>query len=271
MTAIQSKDNARVRRWRKLLSDSSTRQNEGSVLLEGPHLVNDALARGTPLEAVLVRESASGDPAVNRIVRRSQVAPVILADRVFDAMSELESSGSIAAEIRLPKGHPDLSQVPGCVFLERIQDPGNLGTIIRSAAAFGIACIVTDTGCADPWSGKALRAAQGGHFHLEIGRSADIGGDMAQFQGTVIGTVPAGGGALHEIDLRGRIGWLFGSEGAGVSREMQGRCARLATVPMPGRTESLNVAAAAAICFYEASRQRAVAAGRTGKVCRYGA
>ena len=263
MTVIQSKDNLRVRRWRRLLADSGLRQSEGRALVEGSHLVNEALVRGVSLENLIVRQSAESDPAVAQIIRcaqLAQVALVVLADRVFDALSELDSAGSIAAEVRLPAGLADLQQASSCVFLERIQDPGNIGAIIRSAAALGVASVVTDAGCADPWSGKALRAGQGGHFCLDLRRSTDMGEDMNRFGGIVIGTVPAGGEAPAGIDLRGRVGWVFGSEGAGLSRELSARCSRLASIPMPGTTESLNVAAAAAICLYEAARQRSFAA-----------
>jgi TrmH family RNA methyltransferase len=135
------------------------------------------------------------------------------------------------------------------VLLEGVQDPGNVGAIIRTAAAFGAGTVVLDRQCADPWSPKVLRAGQGGHFAVGIRQADDL---LAALGGRrLICTVVRDGRPLREADLSGSIAWAFGSEGAGLSVTMVAKAAERVTIPMAGG-ESLNVAAAAAICLYEA-------------------
>lgn len=133
------------------------------------------------------------------------------------------------------------------MFLEGVQDAGNVGAIIRSAAAFGAGAVILDRACADPWSPKVLRAGAGGHFSLQITQVDELAPLVEGFAGQVLCTVPRGGKAIAEF--RNRVGWIFGSEGGGVSPGLQALAAAKVTIPMSG-TESLNVAAAAAICLY---------------------
>lgn len=244
---VRSRDNARVKRWRKLLRDPRARRAEGRAVIEGEHLVAEALARGWKVDAVVVRESAAA-------LAPSQA--VVLSDAVFDSLSDLDAPASIAAEIRLPGQDLDLSGVSDGVVLEGVQDAGNVGTIVRSAAAFGIQWVLIDGGSADPWSPKVLRAAQGGHFHTRVARTEKLVADLAAYPGALLGTVASGGRPPAQLDLRGPVAWVFGSEGAGMSSELERKCSALATIPLPGGMESLNVAAAAAICLYETLRQR---------------
>lgn len=255
MQVIRSRDNPRVRRWRALLESARARRAECSVLVEGPHLVAEAIAAGSRLKQLLVKEPALAQREVAGLLQRTAAAPVVLSERVFDSLSELETPGVLAAEIELPREDPEISAQPNCVFLERIQDAGNMGAILRSAAAFGVGCVVWGVGCADPWSGKVLRAGQGGHFRLKLARSENLHADVARFRGKLVCTAPSGGRALQQLDLAAPLAWIFGSEGGGVSAGLAARSSLLATIPMPGGLESLNVAAAAAICFYEAVRQ----------------
>ena len=180
-------------------------------------------------------------------MRQSKLTPLILSPTVFGAIADAETSPGIAAEIPLP----DMQRPGPSVFLEGIQDSGNVGAIIRSAAAFGAGTLVLDRQCADPWSPKVLRAAMGGHFAIGIRQVDDLGAAIAAFGGRTICTVVHGGRPLRDADLSGRIAWVFGGEGAGLSPELLARAAERVTIPMAGG-ESLNVAAAAAICLYEA-------------------
>jgi TrmH family RNA methyltransferase len=143
------------------------------------------------------------------------------------------------------------------VFLEGVQDPGNVGTIVRTSAAFGIASVILDSGCADPWSARALRAGMGGHFLLSIRQVASLEAAVNEFQGTLIATVARGGVELRQAKLSGPMGWLFGNEGRGLSAGLEKKAGRRVTIPMAAGAESLNVAAAAAICLYETSSRPA--------------
>jgi len=162
---------------------------------------------------------------------------------VFDAIVDADTPPGIAAEIPLPA----LERTGSSVFLEGIQDAGNVGAIIRSAAAFGIGSVTLDRQCADPWSPKVLRAGMGGHFAIGIRQVDDLVAAIGSAR--LICTVVHGGQPLREANLSGA--WAFGAEGAGLSPQVLAKAAERVTIPMAGG-ESLNVAAAAAICLYEA-------------------
>ena len=252
MTAITSRDNPRVRRWRKLAHDARARRKEMRALIEGEHLVAACLDAGFGIEELILSKSAAAK--FTALAERFQKAPLVLSDSVFGSVVDAETPGGIAAEISFPSAKASLGDAASCVFLEGVQDAGNVGTIVRSAAAFGIRHAVLSEGCADAWSPKVLRAGMGAHFTMAIEEHADLAHAIARFGGNVACTVVRGGTALKDADLSGRLGWIFGSEGRGVSVAIT-RLAKLKVmIPMPGESDSLNVAAAAAICFYEATR-----------------
>jgi TrmH family RNA methyltransferase len=239
---ITSRDNPRVKRWAKLAQDPRLRRKERRALIEGPHLV--ALAE--PL-VLLASESGLKRKEIQDLLAGREA--IVMADRVFKAIAEADTPQGIAAEIEIPEpGAP----VAPAVFLEGVQDPGNVGTILRSAAAFGVKAAVLDRACADPWSPKVLRAGMGAHFTLSIQETDDLRDAIGNFAGRVLCAVPRGGLNLAEANLSGPIGWLFGAEGAGVSPGLQTIAAQRVTLPMAPGTESINVGAAAAIFFYAA-------------------
>jgi TrmH family RNA methyltransferase len=229
------------------MRDGRLRRAERRVVVEGPHLVAAALAAGLKPIAVLGTEAALAKPEVASLVRQSRVAPVILSPAVFGAIADAETPPGIAAEIAIP----ELNREGSAVFLEGVQDAGNVGAIIRSAAAFGAGTLIADRQCADPWSPKVLRAGMGGHFAIGILQVDDLGAAIAAFGGRTLCTVVHGGRPLRDADLSGRIAWAFGTEGAGLSAGILSRASERVTIPM-ATGESLNVAAAAAICLYEA-------------------
>jgi RNA methyltransferase, TrmH family len=239
---IRSRSNPQVKRWARLMRDGRLRRTEGRALIEGPHLLAAALAAGLTPVAVLATEAALTEPEIARL------SPIVLSDSVLRSIMDVETPQGIAAEIAIPRPQ---EREGDRVYLEGVQDAGNVGAIIRSAAAFGIKTLCFDRDCADPWSPKVLRAGMGGHFALSIQR-----GDAREFSGKLVCTVVKEGTALSSADLSGRIAWVFGSEGKGVSPEVQRRAAVRVTIPIEPGTESLNVAAAAAICLYEAYRRQ---------------
>ena len=247
MTVIRSRDNPRVKRWAKLLQDSSTRRREASLVIEGPHLLSEALAAGIELRALMVSESGLQQREIADLVRGRE--PVVLGDGLFRNMSDADTPVGVAAEIGIPQTSPD-GEKP-VVFLEGVQDPGNVGAILRSAAAFGIGEVVLDRACADVWSPKVLRAGMGAHFKLALHSTPDLGRALEVFRGTTLCTVATKGEDLRQASLPGRLGWIFGAEGKGVSAATADRARRRIAIPMAPGSESLNVAAAAAICLYE--------------------
>lgn len=249
MTVLRSRDNPRVKRWAKLIRDGGLRKKEKRLLVEGPHLVSAALGQRIRLRALLVTEKSLADPEIRALADKAGVAPVVLSEAVFRSVTDADSPQGIAAELDIPRPLP-AADGPW-VFLEGVQDAGNAGAIVRSAAAFGCSTVVLDQGCADAWSPKVLRAGMGGHFLLCIRQVASLLEELDGFEGRLVCTVPTDGASLKDADLSGPLGWIFGSEGQGVSRALQGKASLRVSIKTAPGTESLNVAAAAAICLYE--------------------
>jgi TrmH family RNA methyltransferase len=249
MSVLTSRDNPRVKRWAKLARDARYRRAEKRALLEGPHLLAAALQHGYKPVALLATEEGAADPEISRLIGESGLRPVILARGVFRLTVDADNPPGMAAEIAIPAAND--KDAARTVFLEGVQDPGNVGAIVRSAAAFGFGRVVLDPECADPWSPKALRAGMGGHFSLQLRESGDLGAEIEAFKGTVACTVPRGGVALSEAPLNRSSAWIFGGEGRGLREETIRRADLRVTIPMAAGTESLNVAAAAAICLYQ--------------------
>lgn len=256
VTILRSRDNPRVRRWRRLIADRQLRRRERRTWIEGARLVGAYLeAQGEPV-ALIVSAQAREGRDVGELIARAGRPPVVLAASVFKSLSDTDAPQGIAAEIAIPSAAPEESDAEPCVFLDGVQDPGNLGAILRSAAAFGAPEVVLGTGCADPWSPKVLRAAMGAHFVLRLRETDTLAQRFAAFAGERICTVPRDGRALEEIDLRGRHAWVFGGEARGVGEATARAATQRASIPIAGSTESLNVAIAASICLYEVARQR---------------
>ena len=256
MTFIASRDNPRVRRWRELTRDARERRKQQRAMIEGENLIAAFLQSGRTVESLILSKTGASRTEFIALARQTGKSPTVLADPVFRSIADTQAPAGIAAEIALPRSGPDVATSAGCVFLEGIQDSGNVGAILRSAAAFGIEDAVLGRGCADAWSPKVLRGAMGAHFSMRIAESADIPDDIGRFGGTVVCTVPRGGVAISDANLSGRVGWIFGTEGQGVSDALASRATLRVSIPMSGIAESLNVAAAAAICFYELARRR---------------
>jgi TrmH family RNA methyltransferase len=203
---------------------------------------------------VLATEKAAADEEIGRLIAQCGLRAVILAENLFGTISDVETPQGIAAEIAIPDeaGGEGLA----AVFLEGVQDPSNVGAIVRSAAAFGIGRVLLDRECADAWSPKALRAGTGGHFALHVHETGRLAAHMDAFKGTLACAVPRGGVPLREAPLGASMGWIFGAEGRGLKEETLRKVALRVTIPMAAGTDSLNVAAAAAICLYETFSRR---------------
>jgi TrmH family RNA methyltransferase len=255
--SIQSKDNPQVKALIKLAGSSRERRRTGTTLLEGEHLVRAYQESGGVAETILASETALADPELRRffekVPARSRLA---LADGLLDRISQLVSSAGVAAVIRTPQPGPVPQNIADCLLLENIQDPGNLGSILRTAVAAGVPQVFLSKSSVFAWSPKVMRAGMGAHFFLSIFEGVDLAEMARAFSGRVVATEPRAEASLYDLDLRGPVAWVFGNEGAGLS-EGAGRLAtHRVRIPMPGPAESLNVAAAAAICLFEQIRQQ---------------
>lgn len=254
---ISSRDNPFFKELLKLAGSARQRRKAGQTLLDGAHLVQAYLAAGNQPQHLLVTSAALQDREVAVLLKKTSDVPLTqLDDHLFAELSELKTPSGILALIALPAPVVSPAQSSFCLLLEDIQDPGNLGSILRSAAAAGCDAVFLSKGCADAWSPKVLRAGMGGHFVLSIHEHADLPAVAAAFQGQVFAAAPAAKINLYDCDLCGKLAFAFGNEGAGLSEDLLHSLSRHITIPMPGDVESLNVAAATAVCLFEAVRQR---------------
>lgn len=258
MKKIASRENASFRRLRILAESSRERRKQNRTLLDGMHLVAAYTERFGLPELLAVSEQGCSRPEIAAYLAAHPQAPVALfPDPLFKEISPVATPTGILAMIPLPAPAGASPAGGSCVLLDAVQDAGNLGSILRSAAAAGIRDVFLASGCAQAWSPRVLRAAMGAHFALDIREHAPLDDVLAGFAGMRLAASLAGGESLYTVDLGGRIAWLFGNEGAGLSPALERAASNSVFIPMPGSAESLNVAAAAAVCLFEEVRQKA--------------
>jgi TrmH family RNA methyltransferase len=255
--AIRSRDNPQVKALMRLASSSRERRRTGRTLLEGDHLVRAFRDSGGAADTVMASESAFERNDVRELIERTPaLARYVFADELLDRISQLVSASGVAAVIRTPRQRPLPALSSDCVVLENIQDPGNLGSILRTAVAAMVSHVFLSRGSVFAWAPKVVRAGMGAHFFLSIYEGVSLGEITRNFSGMVVALEPRAVEPLYALDLTGPVAWLLGNEGAGLSEDALQIATRRARVPMPGKAESLNVAATAAVCLFEQLRQR---------------
>ena len=266
MKRVHSADNPGYRQLLKLAQSSRERRKAGLSLLDGIHLVAAYHARfGRPAQ-IVVSESALGNAEIRRLLEALHpLVPLVLTDALFAALSTVSTPTGIMAAIATPRAPVLPEKLEACVLLDDIQDPGNLGSILRTAAAAGINQVCLSKTSVHAWSPRVLRAGMGAHFMLDIHEQCDLAALIRNFSGRVIVTTLNAPETVFGIDLTGPVALLFGNEGAGVSQDLCELAHQAVGIPMAGGMESLNVGAAVAICLFERMRQlqqRAAQAGR---------
>ena len=250
---ISSRDNPLLARLRKLAQDGTAYRRSGQVWLEGEHLCSALRASGGLPEQAVLTEAAWQDGALRALA--SGVAKVtVVPPAVFAGISGLESPAAIGFLMAMPVAGA-IDAGAATVVLDRLQDAGNVGSILRSAAAFGVRQVLAIKGTAALWSPKVLRAGMGAHFGLRLIESLEEA-DLALLAVPLVATSSHGGAELPDADLPRPCAWVLGHEGQGVSPSLLARSALQVRIPQPGGEESLNVAAAAAVCLYESARRR---------------
>jgi TrmH family RNA methyltransferase len=259
MKAIASRDNPAFKALARLAASASERKTRRRSILEGAHLVGGAIQSGFAPETLLVRRSAREAGEVAALLARAPGCDVLeLADGLFDSLSALDSPPAIMAVVPTPEGRPAPPDARFCLAVEDVQDPGNVGTLLRSAAAAGVEHVLLSPTCAFAWSPKVLRAGQGAHFAVNIVEGADLEAFVRGFAGTSVALCGEAGQSLYALDLAGPLLFLVGNEGAGLSPALEAAARVRAAIPMPGRVESLNAGVAGSIALFEAVRQRGV-------------
>jgi RNA methyltransferase, TrmH family len=257
MKSIRSRDNPFFKELLKLAGSARQRSKSNQTLLDGTHLLAAYLDTGNQPQHILLNAAALHDDEIAGLLERIKEVSVTQLDApLFAELSEMKTPTGILALIEVSQPAVPVSAACFALFLEDIQDPGNLGSMLRSAAAAGCDAVYLSSACADAWSPKVLRAAMGGHFALRIYERQDLPVAAKAFQGTLLAASLQATRSLYDCDLCGNVGFLVGNEGAGLSSELLNLAAQQIAIPMPGKAESLNAAAATAICLFEAVRQR---------------
>ncbi|THF66209.1 RNA methyltransferase [Pseudothauera nasutitermitis] len=260
MKAITSRDNPTVRRLRALAGSARERRKLGQSVLDGAHLITAALDAGWTLRELAISEQGLQSAEIVRLAERcagTSCEVLRLPDAVLAQISPVDTPAGILASFDLPAEPAPRAFTDSLLVLDGVQDAGNLGAILRTAAAAGIQDALLSPGCAQAWAPRVLRAGMGAHFALRIHERADLAAALAGYPGQVLATALRDDSwDLYELDLRAPVAWLFGAEGQGLSPEALALASRHVRIPMPGRLESLNVGAAVAICLFEQLRQR---------------
>jgi TrmH family RNA methyltransferase len=253
---ITSVANPRYRRLLKLMQSSRERRTAGLSLLDGVHLVGVYRERiGLPVEIAVSLSATRRKEVTALMASMAPLEPLVLSDALFAALSSVTTPTGIIAAVKTPRP-PALPEAPGpCVMLEDIQDPGNLGSILRSTAAAGVREIYLSRHSVHAWSPRVLRAGMGAHFLLDIHEDIDLVALVSRCGGRVVAACGRTQPSIYNVDLTGTVALLFGNEGSGLSAALRRKAHVQAGIPMPGGVESLNVAAAAAVCLFERVRQ----------------
>ncbi|MES2685554.1 MAG: RNA methyltransferase [Pseudomonadota bacterium] len=246
---VTSRDNALLKDLRRLSQDNTAYRKQGRVWLEGDHLCRAALARGLrPAIAVFCESFWPSAPAE---WTQAAIKTIVIPDPLMADISSLESPARMGFLLDLPPP-PALAPGAASLILDRVQDAGNVGSMLRSAAAFGFSQVLALKGTAALWSPKVLRAGMGAHFALQLleGLAPE---DLDALTVPVLVTSSHHGEFLHQQVLPMPCAWAMGHEGQGVGEALTARATLKVRIDQPGGEESLNVAAAAAICLYASS------------------
>ncbi len=248
-TPITSRENPLLKELRKLAHDNTAYRKAGRFWVEGDHLCSAALQRGLkPLVAVFTEAFWPLAPAA---YAQAALKSVVVPAALFRELSALESPAGVGFVLELSHDQALRATAPS-VVLDRVQDAGNVGSILRSAGAFGFKQVIALTGTAALWSPKVLRAGMGAHFGLHLLEGVNLDALQA-LQMPLVVTSSHQGELIQNLQLPKPCAWAFGHEGQGVCAELMGRATLRARIGQPGGEESLNVAAAAAICLHASS------------------
>ncbi len=253
MKSFESPHNPRFQRWKKWADHPALMQKEGKFFLEGEHLVEMFLENQGEIESLLVQKNKA--LTVEKWFSKAQEV-VLLPEFLLQKLSTLKTPSGVLAIANLPVSDLKINFAQNAVLLDGVQNPLNVGAILRVAAASGFHQILFSPHCARAYSPKALRAAQGAHFLLQLFENADLLSFIQNFKGEVFATTLKKGAVnLFEVEIKNPVAWILGSEGKGVSWGLMEK-AKGVHIPMQSGVESLNVASAAALCLFEGLRRK---------------
>ena len=244
--------------YRELLRLSQGKGDRGQVLLEGVHLCQEWLRhRGMPEVAVFDAQRLEQQAELQALQEQLAGVPILTCSAALvKGLSQVKAPQGVffAAQVQAPV----LPQVieGNSLWLDRVQDPGNMGTLLRTAAAAGLTQVYASAGCADVWSPKVLRSAQGAHFALQVYEKVDLLALCERLRVPLLATSLEEAESLYSGALPAHCAWLFGNEGQGVQADLLARADRRVFIPQAAGVESLNVTVAAGVCLFEHRRQQ---------------
>jgi TrmH family RNA methyltransferase len=257
---ISSTDNLIYRRLKELATSARACREARRTLIEGIHLLQAALDARVPIRTLVLRgaeQSAEALALVPRAEAQSKAKLIELAPALYDAISPVEHGAGVLAEIEFETPPWPKQIVHDAIYLDNVQDPGNVGTLLRTAAAAGVRRAIAGAGCAFLWSPRVMRAAMGAHFVLDLHDQITPQTLRDAFAGEVLAADATDGEDLFAAEWgRDATVWLFGGEGQGLTAGTLLAANRRLRIPIDGRVESLNVGAAAAVCLFEQKRRR---------------
>lgn len=260
METLSSRDNPIIKNCRSLAADAHQRREQGLCMLEGVRLCCDAAASGVEVTQLLVTADAleRWEPQLGELISKAKRCHLI-TDSVSGTISQTKNSQGVYCICAMPQAEPELVFPGRFVLLDRIQDPGNLGTIIRCAEAFGVTQLLLSQGCADIWSPKVLRSTMGSVFRQPVAVAASLAGTVAALcdNGVQVYAAALDTTAVTPEKMTqgsGGIAVVVGNEGSGVSQQVLEQCSGRVYIPMTPAIESLNAAAAATVLMWELAR-----------------
>ncbi len=265
MKEINSSHNETFKSLKQLATSPKHRRRSNQTLLEGIHLCESYLAtKELPLMLVHTQKALENAEVLKiaTATAKAGVPGILLDENNFKAISSVENGIGILFVVNIPALQVSKDLQATALLLEDIQDPGNMGAILRTAAAAGITDVFTSGNSASVWSPKVLRAGMGAHFALTVYENCDLEQLIADSVIPVLATSLQATETIYEKDLSRPTAWLFGNEGQGVSEALLASSIEQVIIPQNSKVESLNVAASVAVCLFEQSRQRTLAGSK---------
>lgn len=252
---LNSKDNSKIKHLRGLCEQANYRRKSGQTVLEGTHLIEAWLNGQHEVTGFFATQQAVNHPEAQQLLARSNQPIYIIPETVYKDVRTLGPGIDLMAVIDIPDNTVAINHHADMLVLENLQDPGNVGTLLRTAAATDIKQVICTAGTASIWSPRVLRAGMGAQFSLQIFEKTALPELLENLQIPLYATSSHATQSLYQLKLTTPCAWLLGNEGQGASELALSR-AKAISIPQPGGQESLNVAIAGAVCMYEMVRQR---------------
>lgn len=254
------------KKWKSLLQESKKRRELGSFIVEGPKLAGEALHSGCPIVESVVTQEFVRKPqnrSLVQVLRQRKVPEHFIEQSLMNKISETEEPQGVLLVLRQPAAQEFqawLAEKPRLVLMaDGLQDPGNLGTLLRSAWAAAADGVILGQGCTDPWSPKVLRAGSGAQLHVKVFSGMELPKalkDLKQRNIRCVATSPKADVSYLDLDLKPATCFVLGAEGQGLSQDLINQCDEQVKIPYPGKAESLNVAVSGTLLLFETLRQR---------------